>query len=168
LVPLVLGLGLFCSRFQPVASWMTCMALLGMLAWPLPGYYNEPSWQDFRGVVQYIQLRQQPGDALIAWRTMAKPTLNYYASRVPVFPEYIYPNTGKYFMPIDQEVRPDPYTLPGIVKAHNRIWIVYTFSESPLESGYTPPLYLQRILERTHKLLSVRQFRNLRVEEYSY
>jgi hypothetical protein len=139
-----------------------------MLAWPLPGYYNEPSWQDFRGVVQYIQLRQQPGDALIAWRTMAKPTLNYYASRVPVFPEYIYPNTGKYFMPIDQEVRPDPYTLPGIVKAHNRIWIVYTFSESPLESGYTPPLYLQRILERTHKLLSVRQFRNLRVEEYSY
>lgn len=167
-VPLVLGLAFVASRLRPAPSWILSVVLAGFVAWTLPSYYKEPSSQDFRGVVQYIQIHQRPGDALIAWRTMAKPTLDFYASRLPAFPEYLYPKNGRYFMPLDQDVRPDPYTLPGVVKSHDRIWIVYTLDESPLDSGYVPPLYLQRITERTHKLLSVRQFKGLRVEEYSY
>lgn len=174
-LPLLLGVAWLCSRLT--AKWyaLGSVILIAALARPLPAfyraatwndYYNTVSWDDFRDTVQYISLRQQPGDAIMVWIPMARPAVDYYGTRQPSFPDYLYPN-GHIPLQEDMVAPPDPYTLPGMVARRNRIWIIYTLRVEPERSGLVAPLYLQRIVEREHKLVSEHQYRTVRVEEYA-
>jgi mannosyltransferase len=165
-VPLVLGLGWMCSRMKPPFAAVAALALVALYAWPLPSYYQETSWQDFRGGVAYVGLHHQPGDALVVWEPMARPAVEYYGSRVPGFPDFIFPKSGDHFHAEDMLMLPDPYNLPAVLAQRKRIWIIFDLDKSPEEYNMVPPLYFERMIGRTHKQIAFKQFKNVRVEEF--
>jgi hypothetical protein len=142
------------------------VALIALFAWPLPSYYQETSWQDFRGGVAYVALHHQPGDALVVWEPMARPAVEYYGSRVPGFPEFIFPKSGDHFHAEDMLMLPDPYNLPSVFPKYTRIWIIFDLDKSPEEYKMVPPLFFEHVISRTHKQVSFKQFKNVRVEEF--
>jgi hypothetical protein len=165
-VPLVLGLGWLCSRMKPMFSFGGAVGLIALFAWPLPAYYQETSWQDFRGSVAYVALHHQPGDALVVWEPMARPAVEYYGSRVPGFPEFIFPKSGDHFHAEDMLMLPDPYNLPAVFPKYKRIWIIFDLDKSPEEYKMVPPLFFEHVIKRTHDQVSFKQFKNVRVEEF--
>jgi mannosyltransferase len=165
-VPLVLGFGWLCSRMKPIFTTGAAFGLIALFAWPLPSYYRETSWQDFRGGVAYVALHHQPGDALVVWEPMARPAVEYYGSRVPGFPDFIFPKSGDHFHAEDMLMLPDPYNLPTVFAQRKRIWIIFDLDKSPEEYTMVPPLYFERVISRTHKQIAFKQFKNVRVEEF--
>jgi len=165
-VPFVLGLGWLCSRMKPAFAALGAMALVALFAWPLPTYYQETSWQDFRGAVEYVALRHQPGDGIVVWEPMARPAVEYYGSRVAGFPEFIFPKSGDHFHAEDMLMLPDPYHLPGVFPKYKRIWIVFDLDKSPEEYKIVPPLFFEHVISRTHTQVAFKQFKNVRVEEF--
>ncbi|HEX6879322.1 MAG TPA: glycosyltransferase family 39 protein [Terriglobales bacterium] len=166
LLPFLLGIAWMLSRFKPAIALVSTAILIAIFAWHLPAYYREPSWQDFRGAVAYVGMRHQPGDAIVVWEPMARPAVEYYGSRIPGFPEFLYPRSGNRFHAEDMMMVPDPFTLPPQFAQRRRIWIVFDLDKSPEEYNIVPPLFLERVIGRTHKMISFRQFQNVRVEEF--
>jgi hypothetical protein len=121
---------------------------------------------DFRGGVAYVGSRHQAGDALVVWEPMARPAVEYYGSRVQDFPDFIFPKSGDRFHAEDMFMRPDPYTLPSVFAQRKRIWIIFDLDKSPEEYTVVPPLYFEHVISRTHKQVSFKQFKNVRVEEF--
>ncbi len=163
---LVLGLGWLCSMLQPSRSAALAGGLIALFAWPLPAYYREQSWQDFRGGVAYLGLHQQIGDAIIIWEPLARPAVEYYGRRLPVFPQILFPKSQDRWVPEDQMGVPDPYTQPQEFAKHDRIWLFYDLDKPAEQYNIIPALYFKRVVERTHRMISERQFLNVRVEEY--
>ncbi len=166
-VPLLLGVAHLLSRWKNVVSAGASAVLVVLLLAPLPGFYRESSSQDFRGAVAHIQQQEHPGDGILIWEPMGRATVDYYGRHDVAFPKVLFP-VGERFQALDVIAMPDPYTFPQVVASYKHLWIVYTFEMTAAKSGLIPALYLQRITERTHRLISVRQFKGLRVEEYSY
>lgn len=165
-VPLLLGVAQCCARLRPVPGVILSVILLLLLLRPLPRFYAEQSTQDFRGAIGHIRLHEQPGDALMVWEPMGRATVDYYGRDDVNFPKRIFP-VGERFQALDVGALPNPYALPQTIDGYKHIWIVYTFETTARGSGLIPALYLQRMTERTHKLVSMQQFRGVRVEEYS-
>ncbi len=166
LVPVLLGVGALCARLKPRYALPAAAILVALVARALPAYYREPSFHDFRGAVQYIGVRQQPGDALVIFEPMATPAMQYYLQRLPGSPVLLFPKIGARFQPEDMLQLPDPYTFPSLVDRYNHVWMVYKSDRPPEFYHETPALYLQRMIARNHKLISKHQFRNVYLEEY--
>ncbi len=165
-IPMALGFGWACSKMKPAVSYVAAVGLLALYAWPLPAYYRETSWQDFRGAVAYVGERRAANDGLVVWEPMARPAVEYYGTRVENFPEFIFPRSGDHFHADDMLMRPDPFTLPAAFAKHDRIWVIFDLDKSPEEYNMTPALYFERVIQRTHKQVATVQFKNVRVEEF--
>jgi hypothetical protein len=165
-VPLVIGLALWCCSLKRELVAGAAVVLIVVFAWPMPAYYRQTAFQDFRGAANYVSLHCGPGDGVVVWEPMARPAVEYYGRRHPGFPEFIFPQSGGRFHVEDMLQRPDPFALPAAFGRHQRIWIIYDLPDSPAAFNITPALYFERAIARTHHQLSVQQFKNARVEEY--
>jgi hypothetical protein len=169
LLPLVWGIAQLFSNSKKLPFLLTTVLFVGVLLEPLPRYYRGFAFQNFRfqdfpGAVRYIAEHKEPGDGLIAWPAFARPGIEYYGSRLPMFPDYIYPDPGTVFHPGEALVRPDPNTLPTKLAQRKHVWLVISSNGF----AYSTPVetYLRGTLGQTYSLESEQKFLGLVVAEY--
>jgi mannosyltransferase len=119
-------------------------------------YEREPAWNNFRDTVAYIAQRAQPGDAIIIWEPLARPAVEYYASRRKIgqqFPEIVFPGSKNPLTVEDIIAIPEPRDIDASCDRYRRIWILYNV-DFPPERYYIWHTFFARRAAIHHRLIS--------------
>jgi hypothetical protein len=137
-----------------VAAGAIVVVILGLPL--LRDYEREPAWNDFRSAAAYIAERAQPGDAIMIWEPLARPAVEYYATRRKSgqnFPEIIFPGSQRPLILEDIVAIPEPREIDALCDRYRRIWILYN-SDLPRERYYVWLVFFARRASIHHRLVS--------------
>ena len=137
-----------------VAAGALVVVILGLPL--LRDYEREPAWNDFRGAAAYIAERAQPGDAIMIWEPLARPAVEYYASRRKPgqnFPDIIFPGSQRPLILEDIITLPEPHEIDALCDHYRRIWILYN-TDLPRERYFVWLVFFERRASIHHRLVS--------------
>jgi mannosyltransferase len=110
-------------RLRPRLANTTVIVLLILSLMQSFSYYNSPSIQDWRGVVDFIATNSQPGDSLAVYPSYYTDPIDYYVSHgsAKTFPTIVYPApTG----PWEDAVSRKRF-LSSFEDLDHRIWLTF-------------------------------------------
>ncbi len=132
-------------------KWLLGAMLVAIAALSLrgvAGYYRtgfDPPEQDWRGAVQYLLSRAQPGDAMLFYHPLARLSYEYYRPRWPQYPAPVVVFPPRADARLLKGTPPDFALLPRLPERYDRLWVVQNWGPDPFTrqmqavfaSGYT-------------------------------
>jgi len=123
------------STIRP--KWLLAPVLLAIMALSLRGvaeYYRsgfDPPEQDWRGAVQYMLSRTEPGDAVLFYHPLARLAYEYYRERWPQYPApvAVFPPRGDARLLKGTQL--DFALLPQLPERYQRLWVVQNWGPDP-------------------------------------
>src|SRR5690348_8184092 len=152
------------STIRP--KWLLAPVLLVIVALSLRGvaeYYRsgfDPPEQDWRGAVQYMLSRTEPGDAVLFYHPLARLAYEYYRERWPQYPApvAVFPPRGDARLLKGTQL--DFALLPQLPKRYQRLWVVQNWGPDPFTAR------MQSIFAANYTKASERDFSIIHVMLY--
>ena len=160
---LAVAAGLVIARLRRV--WMIAAVLavvVGLSALRIADWYERPTFEDWRGAVEYVAKSATPADGVVFCSTHGRPPFEFYELRQPPSsrPQPLSPSA-----PWGLRVRWRPATTSQVTawrRAQSRIWVIQTQKRPGHGAGACdlPDSMAPRVRA------DVRQLRGVRVERY--
>lgn len=119
------------GRKKPWVEAIAGAVLCALMLYSSGRYFFDPRYaskEDYRGVVQYIEARAAPGDAIVLTGVESQPAFeHYYRGKVPLF---ALPRGKMSYAALSSE-------LANLVRTHNRIWHIQARRDFTDPSNHT-------------------------------
>jgi hypothetical protein len=126
---------------------VTALTALSLFA-ILTNVYQMGSQEDWRGVVNYVLNRSQPGDVVVLHPFYIYKPFNYYvAAQTPTYADLV---------GVDYPLEDIPAMVQKIAQGHNRLWLVLS------RMNYVDPGYaVKKYLDAHYRMLDERHFQGI-------
>ena len=152
------------STIRP--KWLLAPVLVVIVALSVRGvaeYYGagfDPPEQDWRGAVQYMVSRAQPGDAVLFYHPLARLAYEYYRLRWPQYPAPVVVFPPREDARLLKGTQLDYALLAQLPKHYQRLWLVQNWGPDPFT------VRMHSIFAAHYTKVSERNFSIIRVVLY--